>query len=60
MPIKIHKLAAKTQILQENDYLIASSLETIFKHENESNNNINALKNASHAIALFGEGEARW
>ena len=57
--IKIQELARKNQILEQNDFLFANSLETIFKHQTESNHNINALKNASHEIILFEEGQAR-
>ena len=57
--MKIDKLSGKTEILREYDLIIAQSLEVIFKHSNESNNKIVALKNASHEIVLLAEGTSR-
>ena len=56
--IKVHSLNKKMSVMVENDHLIASSLDTIFRHSTETNDNIMALKNATHQMTVFTEGQA--
>ena len=56
---RTQKLADRTATLHENDFLIAGGLDTVFKHAEETNQNINYLKNATNEIVLEQEGQAR-
>ena len=56
--IKVQSLNKKVSVLVQNDHLIASSLDTIFRHSTETNSNIMTLKNATHEMATFTEGQS--